>query len=56
MVYRSVSAVTAWLDGGENRYPGRTVNVYVRPSVETFGMAAATSGRSWSPSGGGLSG
>jgi hypothetical protein len=56
MAYRNVSAVTTWLDGGENRYPGRIVNVYVRPSAETFGMAVATSGRSRSPSGGGASG
>ena len=46
MEYRNVSAVTASLEGGENRYPGRTVNVYVRPSDDIVGMAAAISRRS----------
>jgi hypothetical protein len=33
---------TGSFDGGENRYPSRTVNAYDRPSGETSGMAAAT--------------
>src|SRR5437762_1317482 len=49
-------AVTGSLDGGENRKPGRTVYVYVRPPSEIAGRVVAASGRSWDPSGAGLSG
>src|SRR5262245_34050527 len=44
MENRYVSAFTGWFDGGENLNPGRTVNVYVRPSADTLGMDAAASG------------
>ena len=49
IVYRKVSAVTGSFDGGEKRKPGRMRNVYVRPSCETVGIAAAISGRSRLP-------
>ena len=49
MVALNVSAVTAWPEGGENRKPARIRNVYVRPSADTSGSAAATSGRSVRP-------
>src|SRR5205823_10811277 len=38
-----------------NRYPLLMVNVYVFPSLETVGSAAATSGISFDPAGAGLS-
>ena len=44
------------VDGGENRNPGRTMNVYVRPSADTVGMACATSGTRRVPAGAGRSG
>ncbi len=43
-VWRKVSAVTRSFEGGENRYADRTRNVYVRPSEDTAGIAAAISG------------
>ena len=53
---RKAAAVTGALDGGENRNPGRTWNVYVRPPSLTTGMDRATSGRSRAPAGNGSSG
>jgi hypothetical protein len=41
----NVAAVTGSFDGGEKRKPGRITNVHVRPSPDTVGIAAATSGR-----------
>ena len=49
IVCRNDSAVTASFEGGENRYPLRIRNVYVRPPSETFGQPAATSGTSLRP-------
>src|SRR3954447_10706497 len=56
MVDLNVAAVTASFDGGENRYPGRIVNVYVRPPFVGVGTDAATSGTMLVPSGAGSSG
>ena len=52
----NVAAVTGSFDGGEKRKPRRMRKVYVRPSAETRGMAAATSGRSRFPAGPAVSG
>ena len=49
IVCRNVCAVTSSLDGGEKRNPRRMLKLYVRPSAETAGMAAAISGRSSVP-------
>ncbi len=49
MLARKVSAVIGAPDGGEKRSPGRMRNVYVRPSAETVGAAAAASGTSVRP-------
>ena len=46
MAYLNVWAVTVSFDGGENRKPGRIVNVYVLRSAETAGCERATSGSS----------
>src|SRR5262249_44357104 len=45
---RNVSAVTGWLEGGENRNPSRIVNRYTLPSTSTL---LATSGCSVAPPG-----
>ena len=47
----NVAAVTGSFEGGEKRKPVLMWKVYVRPSAETAGIAAAISGRSWAPSG-----
>src|SRR5262249_75886 len=49
IVYVKAAAVTGSFEGGENLNPGRIRNGYVLPPFETFGIAAATSGRSWVP-------
>src|SRR6476659_8185462 len=54
--YRTVSAVTAAPDGGENRKPGRTRICTVRPSGETTGAPAATSGTGAPPAAPAVSG
>ena len=51
-----VDAVTGSFDGGENRNPGRILNVYVVPPAVGVGTASATSGTMRDPSGAGLSG
>ena len=51
IVCRNVCAVTSLSEGGEKRKPDRMRNVYVRPSGERVGIAAATSGLSRAPSG-----
>ena len=56
IVYLNVVAVTIWFEGGENRKPGVILKVYVRPSGERDGQAAAISGTSRQPSGAGASG
>ena len=51
----NVAAVSGSFDGGEKANPPRTVKVYVRPSADSSGIAAATSGSSIQPSGAGVS-
>src|SRR5215218_7350774 len=53
IVNLKVSAVTGSFDGGEKRKPGRMRKEYVRPSVDTVGGAAATSGTTRHPAGAG---
>ena len=54
MLERNVSAVTGAPDGGEKRNPARIWKVYVRPSADTSGGAAATSGTSRRPAARGI--
>src|SRR5262245_40139742 len=51
IVCLKVCAVTGWFEGGENRTPGRIVNVYVRPSLLTVGRLRAASGTRRRPPG-----
>jgi hypothetical protein len=55
ITYWNVRAVTGSFEGGEKRKPGRIVKVYVVPSAERVGSAAATSGSSREPPGAGRS-
>ena len=52
----SARRVELQFEGGEKRKPCRIRKVYVRPSAEMAGMAAATSGTRREPSGAGASG
>src|SRR5215207_5132915 len=51
----NAAAVTGWLDGGEKRYPDRSLMAYVLPPSEMTGGPAATSGRRREPAGNGRS-
>src|SRR5688500_14275314 len=51
IVYLKVSAVTGSFDGGEKRKPRRIRKEYVRPSADTVGGAAASSGATRQPAG-----